>query len=338
MTALRWAPALLACLLLAGCRHYDAFELPAPEGRQSAAFFEWKANPEPVLGRGAPAEWDGVDVLNPSVVKARGVYYNLYSGFDGRTWHTGLAVSGDGLLWEKKGKVLSPDPSTWEGDYIAANGSVLTLDGEFLYWYQAGRIPRIGLAKSRDGRHWVKLAHPVVPLGPRGSWDERGVADPYVLRLGSYYYMFYLGQDRARRQRLGLARSRNGIDWQKLLTNPVLELGQPGAFDEYGLGEPAGWTSHGRYWMLYTGRDRNERRRIGLAQSVNGAAWERVAGAPVFAGQQQWNSKVVCDPAVETGAILRVWFGGGDAASPTENLRGAIGFALLGPVSANLSK
>ena len=69
-------------------------------------------------------------------------------------------------------------------------------------------------------------------------------------------------------------------------------------------------------------------RRIGLAQSLNGAVWERAPGAPVFVGQQEWNSKVVCDPTVETGAVLRVWFGGGDVASPTENLRGAIGFAV----------
>ena len=37
-------------------------------------------------------------------------------------------------------KILSPDPQTWEGDYIAANGSALYDEGRYLYWYQAGEV------------------------------------------------------------------------------------------------------------------------------------------------------------------------------------------------------
>jgi predicted GH43/DUF377 family glycosyl hydrolase len=280
-----------------------------------------------------------VDALNPSVVKREGDYYNLYSGFDGKTWHTGLATSTDGISWTKQGKVLSPDPLSWEGDYIAANGSALIVDGSFLYWYQAGQPPQIGMASSPDGRRWSKLPQPVLKLGPRGSWDERGAADPYVTRIDGVFYMYYLGQDRARRQRLGVARSSDAVNWQKLRANPVLELGPPGAFDEVGLGEPAVWLSHGSYWMLYTGRDRAENRRIGLARSTDGVQWKRVSESPIFAGDQSWNSKVVCDPSVawEAGR-LRAWFGGGDVASPAENLHGQIGLAILQPVSVNLSK
>ncbi len=58
----------------------------------------------------------------------------------------------------------------------------------------------------------------MLPVGPYGSWDERGVADPYVIRAGRGYYMFYLGMDRARRQRLGVAESRDGVSWYKLRT------------------------------------------------------------------------------------------------------------------------
>jgi hypothetical protein len=151
--------------------------------------------------------------------------------------------------------------------------------------------------------------------------------------------MYFLGQDRARRQRLGVARSEDGVYWQRLLSNPILELGPAGAFDENGLGEPAVWTSHGRYWMLYTGRDRHENRRIGLAWSLDGVRWTRLPTDTVFSGAQPWNSKVVCDPSVllEYGRI-RVWYGGGDVATPAENLHGAIGYASLEPVGANLSR
>lgn len=316
-------------LLTAGCGRYADFRLPELEPQSGPVTWEWTRRATPVLSRGAG--WDRVDALNPSVDRANGAFVNLYSGYDGKSWHTGLAESADGLAWTRRGLILSPDASTWEGDYIAANGSLLIGEDRWLYWYQGGREPRIGLASSPDGRRWTKHGDPVLEPGPRGSWDERGVADPYVIRIGSTFYMYYLGQDRARRQRLGVARSTDGIHWEKLRSNPILELGEVGAFDETGLGEPAVWREQGSYWMLYTARDPKENRRLGLARSQDGVQWERVSQGPVFQGIEPWEIKVVCDPSVlpaEDGGV-HVWYGGGDRAEPAENLNGQIGYARL---------
>jgi predicted GH43/DUF377 family glycosyl hydrolase len=322
--------AVLALLVAAGCGRYRDFALPAPQGPPRTVTFRWEPSPEPVLDRGAPGAWDGVDVLNPAIARRDGTYFNLFSGFDGRTWHTGLAVSSDGIRWSRLGRVLSPGPAAWEGDYIAANGALLFDGNEFRYWYQAGRPARIGLARSRDGRNWDKQPEPVLATGPRASWDERAVADPYVVRAGEAYYLYYLGMDRARRQRLGVAVSTDGVVWHKSRANPILELGAPGAFDETGVGEPAVWASHGWYWMLYTGRDRRENRRIGLARSRDGVRWERVSESALISGDRPWNSRVVCDPEVEVAPEgVRVWFGGGDRPQPAENLNGQIGTGWL---------
>jgi predicted GH43/DUF377 family glycosyl hydrolase len=320
----------LPCLfLLAGCGRYADFTLPAPPAGPPIRF-EWDVRPQPVLDRGAPGEWDSSDVLNPSVVRFGAQYLNVYSGFDGTTWHTGLATSADGIHWEKRGERLSPDPGSWEGGLIAANGSALARGGGLWYWYQAGSPPRIGLARSPNGFNWIKFPSPVLDVGPVGSWDERGIGDPYVIEERGVLYMFYLGMDRARRQRLGVARSGDGVHWVKLRSNPILDLGQPGSFDENGLGEPAVWGSNGYYWMLYTGRDRNEVRRIGMARSKDGVDWARSDAAPVLTGAEAWDSKVVCDPAVQaTPEAVYVWFGGGDVARPDQGLDGEIGFARL---------
>jgi predicted GH43/DUF377 family glycosyl hydrolase len=329
-------------LLTSGCGRYADFTLPAPESRGPRPPFTWDPQAQPAIARGPTGDSDSVDVLNPSVAFFRGQYWNLYSGFDGRTWHTLAAVSQDGNSWLKTGRVLSPEG--WEGSYIAANGSALAVSNavsnaageEMLYWYQAGDPPRIALARSRDGVTWVKNPGPVVPLGPRGSFDERAVADPYVIRAPqrtaeAQFYMFYLGQDRAGRQRLGVARSRDGVTWEKLTANPVLELGEPGAFDEAGLGEPAVWSSGGSWWMWYTGRDRAEHRRIGLARSSDGVHWQRDTTLGPLAGTDPWDSVVLCDPAVyqSNDASIRVWFGGGDKPSPDQNLDGQIGVGVL---------
>jgi hypothetical protein len=126
------APALCALFFLAlsGCGRYSDFTLPDPGPAQiKPDSFDWKPEPAPVL---SPGDWDSVDVLSPSVVRRDNLYYNLYSGYDGKTWHTGLATSPDGAHWQKQGKILSPQPDTWEGNYIAGNGSALYDGGEFL--------------------------------------------------------------------------------------------------------------------------------------------------------------------------------------------------------------
>jgi predicted GH43/DUF377 family glycosyl hydrolase len=312
-------------LLLAGCGRYAEFTLPVPEASGPRAPFTWEASPEPVITRG-----DSSDVLNPSVIRFQGAYWNLYSEFDDQThlWHTAAATSADGLTWTKLGRVLSPQAP--EGSYIAANGSALVVGDEVLYWYEAGYPLRIALARSHDGKNWARHGEPVVPLGPRGSFDERAVADPYVIRASGTFYMFYLGQDRARRQSLGIARSSDGVIWEKLRVNPILEPGAPGAFDENGLGEPAVWTSGGQWWMLYTGRDKKEQRRLGLARSADGVRWERLPNV-VISGSSTWDSQVVCDPSVEQmpDGTIRVWFGGGDVARPDQGLHGQIGVGVL---------
>jgi len=323
---------VLALAVLSACGRYADFTLPSPGPTKDISYKVSGAMP-PVRTRGAPGTWDAVDVLNPSVAFWRGTYYNLYSGFDGRTWRTGGTTSPNGVAWTKHGPILAPDASTWEGDYIAANGSVLVFRDRLFYWYQAARPPRIGLAESADGQEWVKHVHPVLNPGPRGSFDERGAADPYVISPGDSLYMYYLGQDRARRQTIGLARSNDGIVWTKLRGNPVLDPGPPGDFDERGLGEPAVWSAYGSYWMLYTGRDRHEQRRIGLARSRDGVQWTKLGA--IFEGHDTWNSKVVCDPTVIVqGEQVRVWYGGGDVPRPDERIDGQIGMFTLTPEPA----
>ena len=327
-----WKLSPIPLLLLSSCAPYCDFKLPLQPG---GPLPNWKLQltQPPVLPLGGPNDFDSSDALNPSIIRRGPQLLNFYSGYDGKTWHTGLATSTDGSSWVKKGKVLSPDPATWEGNYIAANGAAIERNGELFYYYQAGSPPQIGLAKSTDGLRWTKLESPVVPAGPYGSWDERGVADPYVIEVGGSLYLYFLGQDRARRQRLGVAVSQDGLHWNKLIANPILELGEQGAFDEIGLGEPAVWPAHGYYWMLYTGRGKGEVRRMGLAYSTDGVKWQRLPASP-FSGQADWNRQVVCDATVLIeGATVRLWYGGGDRPLPAEGLNGQIGYGVLEVVS-----
>ena len=324
----RFALAAGAFWLAACGRGYSTFTLPTLAGGDPNLRLELRLNAEPVISPTQAS--DSHDALNPSVIRGAALD-NYFSGFDGNTWRTLLATSDDGLAWRVAGPVLSPD-QPWEARYIAANGSALP----GYYWYVAGprNAGEIGLARFSSVGAASKRPTPVLSYGPFESWDERAAADPYVLRIGPYFYMYYLGQDRAipTRQRLGLARSTDGIRWQKLIANPILDVGKSGDFDEAAVGEPAVFPFHNFYWMLYTGSNYAEERTLGLARSSDGVHWTKLPLS--ISGRAAWNSKVLCDPTVLLdGETIRVWFGGGDVASPDENLHGQIGYAVLQPVS-----
>ena len=74
---------VLAAALASSCGHYADFSLPPPEASGPAGPFQWEAQPLPVLARGGNGDWDSTDVLNPSVIRWKNGYLNLYSGFDG---------------------------------------------------------------------------------------------------------------------------------------------------------------------------------------------------------------------------------------------------------------
>jgi predicted GH43/DUF377 family glycosyl hydrolase len=318
-----------ATLALSGCGRYADFTLPALNGSASPRV-TLKLQPDPVMG---PGQWDSSDVLNPSIVARDGRLWNFYSGFDGSVWHTGVATSNDGTHWERRGKVLSAENGRWDRGYIAANGSALWRNGEFWYWYQAGErgsVMRIGLARSPDAVQFHRESQPVLDVGPYQSWDERAVADPYVIETGGWLFMYYLGQDRAARQRIGVARSRNGVSWEKLRSNPILDIADPGTggMDENGAGEPAVFVWNGHYWMLITGRDAKEHRRLAAFWSNDGIHWTRQQGS--FAGDQDWDRAVLCDPTVLVERDrVRVWYGGGDLPKSDERIHGQIGVGVL---------
>ncbi len=142
-----------------------------------------------------------------------------------------------------------------------------------------GIYERIGLATSRDGLNW-ELANdgrPVLDLGPAGSFDDTGLAHPFVMRVGDEYRMWYGGIDgRAARhlgllpshvriEQIGLATSKDGIHWQRS-TKPVMEIGPSGSIDSIQATGMHVLRKNDEYWIWYGGEDSSppHLQRIGL--------------------------------------------------------------------------
>jgi hypothetical protein len=166
--------------------------------------------------------------------------------------------------------------------------------------------------------------------GANSTWDSSGVADPYVVVEKDRWYLYYLGMNESAIQRLGVAVSEDGINWTKSASNPILDVGAAGSFDENGLGEPSVYYMAPYYYMLYTGRNAAEQRNIGLAVSLNGIDWKKMSSEGEFERIEAWNSEVICDTTfMKLDDALVVYYGGGNVASPDQNLNGMIGMFEL---------
>ena len=316
---------------------FSSEHIPAWDGTLEQNILQF-GGVEPVLSVEKEG-WDSSDVLNPSVILKDGIYYNYYSGWDKTAWRTGLATSIDGINWEKynKNPILDIRENEWDNAYIAANGSAVLFQDKIYYFYQGisqgTTDSKIGLVVSENGKEFEeRTKEAVLTVGESGTWDSAGVADPYVIEINGTLYLYYLGQDKFGVQRLGVAKSTNGKEWIKYANNPVMDVGAKGAFDERGLGEPSVIYQAPYFYMLYTGRDIKEQRNFGIAVSLDGVNWKKLSYMGMIEQEEDaWNSKVICDSTLietENGEVM-IWYGGGNIASPDENLNGRIGMFTI---------
>ena len=177
---------------------------------------QWEKYPgNPILERtGRAGDPDAVGIAGGSVLKVR-----LPDGTaQWRFYYTGcptlgddvflnqqkcvcLAVSPDGIRWERRGAVLRRDP---DRDYenVAVAGPVVHQeeDGSFRMWYSAIGTRwgwySICYAESEDGLHWRRGTHygDNLQLGPLlTGWEGEMVEYPSVLREAGRLRLFYCG-------------------------------------------------------------------------------------------------------------------------------------------------
>ena len=207
--------------------------------------------------------WETQGVGSPMVILDAGLFKMWYKSVDEQGDHQiGYAVSEDGVSWTKYG--LNPLSVDFE-----AEGPVWVLRAGLAYmmWYRPLGTDRLALATSPDGLNWRGESEGVLYPGTPGAWDAAGVQDCTVAHQEGWYHMWFTGTDEQGRMQIGYATSMDGMNWNKLPTNPVLGADEPGA-KGFGLLNPAILldTETARLW--YTEQPSPETRRISLAAAI----------------------------------------------------------------------
>ncbi|MFQ5604136.1 MAG: T9SS type A sorting domain-containing protein [bacterium] len=217
-------------------------------------------------------------------------------------------TSADGFAWQAN----STNPvfreaaaGAWDSGHIETPNVVRSSEGFWLYYSATpdsmaddGAQLKFGLATSQDGQTWIRhAANPILERGLPGSWEERQIESPCVLRKDSLFYMWYNGTDVEWRIHVGLATSVDGINWQKYPGNPVFSPSTSSAWDSVGVYAPQIRWLENRFVMLYTGLvfsatgyDFNHTH-TGVAVSEDGIHWTKASEQPVLSGTPQaWDA------------------------------------------------
>ncbi|KAK6788831.1 hypothetical protein RDI58_012629 [Solanum bulbocastanum] len=269
-----------------------------------------------VFDLGQKDSWDSSEIGSPVVKRYLSDdeerWYMWYHGrgSDGGNESIGLAVSSNGVHWERGEIVLNCGDNWWGFDTLSIRpcevvimSSAKVRANSSVYWlYYTGfgseKIETLedsdrlrfgngngeiykslpGLAMSQDGRHWARIegehhSGALFDVGFDGEWDSLFIGSPKVVyHSNGDLRMYYHSYDIEKGCfAIGIARSRDGMKWLKL-GKIIGGGGGIGGFDELGVLNPHVIRNRkdGKYLMVYEGVDGNGRRSIGMAISSDG--------------------------------------------------------------------
>lgn len=200
-----------------------------------------------IVDVGAPGEFDGTDILDPATVVFQGKVFLYYSAIGPGPDSIGLAVSEDGVSFQKVGKIMTgraPD--------------VVVFENRLRMVYQRADENgnyQVYLAESEDGHTFRDLSDEPVFQPTPGSWDSLSIA---TVRLGvedGFVYAIYGGSSYLADEPdyFGLARSQDMVQWEFHPGNPVFGCGPKGAPDGGAMWFPALHFAGDSFVLLYEG-------------------------------------------------------------------------------------
>lgn len=249
----------------------------------------------------------------------------------------------------------SPNPNQFDSAHVGVS-NVQFFDGLYWMWYFGGDRTvmdvgkfqakgvqmRPGCAISRDGIHWIRLEGSyqgaLLEVGKAGEFDALFCGWPKVLRDddGSWK-LYYHTLNPEVGFLVGLAVSTDGLRWEKV--GQILGPGEPGSFDERGIGTRHVLKIDGQYVMFYEGSNKSAYHCIGVAISDDGIHWKKdegeQPGGPVFChaeqGSGRWDARAVGTPCVvpmDDGSFRMYYIGANEGGHDELSTQHQIGLAV----------
>lgn len=194
--------------------------------------------------------------------------------------------------------VLEPTGEGFDAERVY-NPAVIIVNGIFWMFYRAeagdGCTGKIGLAKSKDGIHFIRHPEPVIV--PEYDYEVKGCEDPRIVRIGNTFYLTYVGNG-LEVGHICLASSKDLIHWEK--HGPILQPTKAWDSRQVKAGVIVPEKIGGKYVMYFTGEARPWETSIGIVYSDDLLHWHEPLDEPVMKPRpDNFDSK-----GVETGTNL----------------------------------
>ena len=238
----------------------------------------WSLNEDPVIPSGNWGAWDYWRM--PGTVLR--INDTLRMWYVGSTYNWGTHAIGYAWAVEENAWNVLPDPivvkgepGTWDDQHV--DHPRVHYDGAMYHMYYTGwgDSIQIGYATSTDGVNWDKdyVHNPVISLGENGSFYDAALISSGLIAYNDTIRMFFTGYDGTTTYppeysyfRVGYAWSTDYVNWTVGNNmEPVVDVGDPGEWDDRWVRVPWVMVHDGRLKMWYTGFTFYEPMKIGYA-------------------------------------------------------------------------
>lgn len=144
----------------------------------------------------------------------------------------------------------------------AIDAEVIEFKGQYLLYFatrdKSYEIQKQGVAAaplntSFNKEDWKQLADSSI-LVPELAWEKNCVEGASCIKKGKYLYMFYAGGYNNEPQQIGVARSKDGINWVRKSGEPFLANGAPESWNSAESGHPDIFKDEkGNHWLFFQG-------------------------------------------------------------------------------------
>ena len=199
---------------------------------------------------------------------------------------------------------------------------------EYKIWFSAysgvygpATLTVIGYAYSSDGITWTKVQ--CIGVSPDAA---HGAEDPYIVKLGDTYYMYFELRDGTVTHQIARAYSTDCVNWT--YEQVVLSVDALSAWENADVASPNNWIEDSTWYMIYEGRRLpGGLGTIGMAESVDGLTWtdrtQIIAAGP--AGKFD-DEQTVPHDIIKLGSTYYLFYAGYDGASFQQGMQSTDNF------------
>lgn len=123
------------------------------------------------------------------------------------------------------------------------------------YKVQMQGVATTALNSSFNKSEWAQVVDSAI-LKPQLLWEKNCIEAASCIQFGKHLYMVYAGGYNNEPQQIGMARSSDGIRWERLSSQPLLPNGSKGSWNESESGHPDIFKDRtGKLHLFYQGNN-----------------------------------------------------------------------------------